>query len=660
MHSLQTKILLLISIIFIATTASIIFLTQTDVKNAILNSEHKNIENIKQIILLSVEGKYKNLLLDKVAFIKRRKKQLQGESALLMKSMDLLYQVSPNAHEALAKKNVLDWLSTLEISSEIFLADASHDIFFHSAGILDGKNLTSVKDIKSKPVSQSINTPDSLFHKFAVFSCQNEKNKKIAYLIRIPHWEWTLGITNDISEIEAETREKINDIIEVLEENFKQIRIAQTGTIFLFNHAGDLLIPPADTYLSTVTTNITQSFMAHADQDAPTTFFMGKKNINAYTSHIKALDWYITALVPVEEIRQPAGQLAARLSTVIAIIFLVGFFVLSLAVKRFSNPLKLLTQKIKHIPHENLTAPEFTLNLKKDFYTGRKDEVGALASSFLYMFQELQTSITQLIDTTTAKERIESELNVARDIQLGILPKVFPPYPEKKEFDLHAYLEPAREVGGDLFDFFMMDDEHLCISIGDVSDKGVPAALFMVITKTLIKTYAETTDSTSIIITKINELLSKDNPNCMFVTLLVGILNIKTGLLRYSNAGHNPPIIKSGNNTFFQKGLSGPMAGAMEGMAFKELAVTLKPGDTLFFYTDGVTEAMNSNKALYSDAKLLELIDNTNDLDAKAIIERVNHDLKNFSKEAPQSDDITMLSLIFKGTKPGDPPQLQN
>ena len=653
-HSLQTKILLLISVIFIATTASIIFLTQTDVKNAILNTEHKNLENIKKIILLNVEGKYKNLLLDKLAFIKRRKTQLQSESALLMKSLDLLYQLNPDTDETLAKKNVLDWLSTLEISSEIFLADASHDIFFHSNGILDGKNITRIKDIKSKPVSQSINTKNSFLNKFAVFSCENQKTKKIAYLTHLPHWKWTLGITNDISEIEAENREKINDIIKVLRENFKQIKIAETGTIFLFNHSGDLLVPPSGTYLSALTTDVIQTLMGHTDQDTPATFSMGEKNINAYTSRIKALDWYITALVPVEEIRQPANQLAARLSTVIAVIFLLGFFVLSLAVKRFSNPLKLLTQKIKHIPHGDLTAPEFTLNLKKEFYTGRKDEVGALASSFLYMFQELQTSITQLISTTTAKERIESELNVARDIQLGILPKIFPPYPEKKEFDLHAYLEPAREVGGDLFDFFMMDEDHLCISIGDVSDKGVPAALFMVITKTLIKTYAETTDSTSTIITKINDLLSKDNPNCMFVTLLVGILNIKTGVLRYSNAGHNPPIIKSGNHTFFQKGLSGPMAGAMEGMAFKELSVTLKPGDILFFYTDGVTEAMNADQELYSDKKLLELIDTSNHLDAKAIIERVNHDLTNFSKEAPQSDDITMLSLIFKGTKPGD------
>jgi len=648
-HSLQTKILLLISLIFIATTASIIFFTQTDVKSAILKTEHKNLENIKKIILLNVEGKYKNLLLDKLAFIKRRKNQLQSDSALLMQSLDLLYQLHPNANEALAKKNVLDWLITLKISSEIFLADASHDIFFHSSDILNGKNLTAIKDIKSKPVSQSINTADSLFHKFAVFSCENENTKKIAYLTPLPHWGWTLGITNDISEIEAETRKKTAEILKVLKENFKQIKIAETGTIFLFNHAGTMLIHPSDKYASALTADVIQALLQRHDQDIPLNIILNEKDINGYTSHIKALDWYIAALVPVEEIRQPAAELAARLSVIMGLIFLTGFFVLSLAVRRFSNPLKLLTQKIKQIPHEDLTAPEFALNLKKEFYTGRKDEVGALATSFLYMFQELQTSITQLIATTTAKERIESELNVARDIQLGILPKIFPPYPEKTEFDLHAYMEPAREVGGDLYDFFLMDEDHLCISIGDVSDKGVPAALFMAITKTLIKTYAETTDSTSKIITKINDILSKDNPNCMFVTLLVGILNIKTGVLMYSNAGHNPPIIKSENHTFFQKGLSGPMAGAMEGMAFKELSVTLKPGDMLFFYTDGVTEAMNAAQELYSDEKLLELLNTASSLDAKEIIERVNHDLKDFSKEAPQSDDITMLCLNFKG-----------
>lgn len=649
-HSLQTKILLLISVIFIVTTTSIIFFTQKDVKNAILNTEHKNLGNIKKIILLNVEGKYKNLLLDKLEFIKRRKTQLKSESALLLQALELFYQVSPDGDEKVEKKRVLEWLSTLKISSQIFLADASNDIFFHSNTILNGKNLTQIKDVKSKPISKRINTADTLVHKYAVFSCENANTKKIAYLTQLPHWGWTLGITNDISEIEAETRKKTDEILKVLKENFKQIKIAETGTIFLFNHEGTILIPPSDAYMSALSADVIQALRQQHDQDHPLNMVLNSKSINGYTSYIKAMDWYISALVPVEEIRQPASQLAARLSAIIGIIFLAGFFVLSLAVRRFSNPLRLLTQKIKHIPYEDLTSPSFTLNLKKDLYTGRKDEVGALASSFLYMFQELQTNIKQLVATTAAKERIESELSVARDIQLGILPKIFPPYPEKTEFDLHAYLEPAREVGGDLYDFFLIDEDHLCISIGDVSDKGVPAALFMAITKTLIKTYAETTSSTAKIITKINDILSQDNPNCMFVTLLIGILNIKTGELKYANAGHNPPIIKSKNHTFFQKGLSGPVAGAMEGLIYKELSVTLKKDDILFFYTDGVTEAMNSKQALYSDEKLLNLLETSKETHAREIIETVNHDLALFIKDAPQSDDITMLCLIFKGT----------
>ncbi len=651
-HSLQTKILLLISVIFIVTTTSIIFFTQKDVKNAILNTENKNLGNIKKIILLNVEGKYKNLLLDKLEFIKKRKSQLKSESALLLQALELFYQVNQDGNEEVAKKRLLEWLSTLKISSQIFLADASNDIFFHSDTILNGKNLTKIKDVKSKPISKRINTANALVHKYAVFSCENENTKKIAYLTQLPHWGWTLGITNDISEIEAETRKKTDEILKVLKENFKQIKIAETGTIFLFNHEGTILIPPSDAYMSALPVDVIQALRQQHDQDRPLNMVLNKKSINGYTSYIKAMDWYISALVPVEEIRQPASQLAARLSAIIGIIFLAGFFILSLAVKRFSNPLRLLTQKIKHIPYEDLTSPSFTLNLKKDLYTSRKDEVGALASSFLYMFQELQTNIKQLVATTAAKERIEGELSVARDIQLGILPKIFPPYPEKTEFDLHAYLEPAREVGGDLYDFFLIDEEHLCISIGDVSDKGVPAALFMAITKTLIKTYAETTSSTAKIITKINDILSQDNPNCMFVTLLIGILNIKTGELKYANAGHNPPIIKSQNHTFFQKGLSGPVAGAMEGMIFKELSVTLKKGDILFFYTDGVTEAMNSKQELYSDEKLLHLLGGSSrPHHAKEIIETVNQDLALFIKDAPQSDDITMLCLIFKGTR---------
>ena len=649
-HSLQAKILILSSVIFIAITASIIFFTQKDVKNAVLTREQKNIENIKNIILLDVEGKYQNLLTAKLAFIKTRKNRLKNTSAILKHAIDELCRITNANNEKKTRKKVITWLNSLKISSGIFLADDSNKIFFDTNEDFKGKNLNDIKDVKDIPVSTSINNDNSFFDKFAVFSYKNSKDKKLAYLVRLSKWGWTLGITNDISGIEAETQTKINDIIRIMKENFQQIKIANTGTIFLFNHSGDILIPPSKEFLPAISENLIMDFIKSQKNKLFAGFILNGHDINVYTAHIKVLDWYISALVPVEEIKAPANRLAERLSLIIGGIFLLGFIILNIAVKRFSNPLRSLTQKLKDIPHKDLTSKEFTLDLKNDIYIKRKDEVGALAAAFVYMFRELQKNIKQLVATTVAKERIESELNVARDIQLGILPKIFPPYPDKKEFDLYAYLEPAREVGGDLYDFFLLDDDHLCISIGDVSGKGVPAALFMAITKTLINTYSETKKSISEIMTRINDVLSKENPNCMFVTLLIGILNIKTGELKYANAGHNPPLIKSGDRTFYQKGLSGPVAGAMEMIQFKELSLNLKKGDLLFFYTDGVTEAMNSQEELYSTERLENLVASFSGTQPEEIIEMVKNDIAVFSGEEPQYDDITMLSLIFHGS----------
>ncbi|SLM32858.1 putative Protein serine/threonine phosphatase [Desulfamplus magnetovallimortis] len=646
-HSLQSKILILIGVIFVATTGSIIFITQKDVKNAVLNTEQKNIENIKNIIHINVEGKYKTLLLDKVVLIKLLKNQIKNENVILKNAINEICRLSDN--ETDAREQMASWLKTISISSDFFISDKNCKIFFHSKDILKGQSLEEIKDVKSKPVSSSINNTNLPFDKFAVFSCMSIDNKKLAYITTLSRWGWSIGVTNDISRIETETQNKIDEIIKVLKENFDQIKIADTGTIFLFDNLRKILIPPAEKYTPEISNDLLETLMESKNSDSPSKILLNQTEINAYTSHIKALDWYITALVPVEEIKSPANKLAAGLSQIIGGIFLIGLFVLIIAVRRFSGPLKSLTMKIKDIPSQDLTSPELTLSLKQDFFTKRKDEVGALANSFIYMFQELQKNIKQLIATTAAKERIESELNVARDIQLGILPKIFPPYPEKDAFTLHAYLEPAREVGGDLYDFFLLDEDHLCVSIGDVSDKGVPAALFMVITKTLIKTYSDSTRSASDIVTKINEVLSKDNPNCMFVTLLIGILNIRTGEMRYINAGHNPPLIKSGNETFYQKGLSGPIAGAMEGIEYKELSLTLKKGDMLLFYTDGVTEAMNSEKKLFSDDRLKKLIESSDTVIPKDIIASVNRDLKNFTAGTAQSDDITMLALVFKG-----------
>jgi sigma-B regulation protein RsbU (phosphoserine phosphatase) len=254
-----------------------------------------------------------------------------------------------------------------------------------------------------------------------------------------------------------------------------------------------------------------------------------------------------------------------------------------------------------------------------------------------------------------AKARMQEELNVGRDIQRSMLPSVFPAFPDRKELELYAVLEPALEVGGDLYDFFMVDDHRLCFAIGDVSGNGVPAALFMAMTKVMVKTRALSDPSPASIVTHVNDALSADNDSCMFVTLYLGILNLRDGTLLTTNAGHFPPLLKRRNERFeWLRAQDGPMVGPMPGIAFKESTIQLNPGDELFFYTDGVTEANNVRRELFGNDRLKSVLDQSRAVSVVDRIGEVMNAVKIFAGDAPQADDITILGLRYHGVAPSD------
>jgi sigma-B regulation protein RsbU (phosphoserine phosphatase) len=281
-----------------------------------------------------------------------------------------------------------------------------------------------------------------------------------------------------------------------------------------------------------------------------------------------------------------------------------------------------------------------------------KDELGILGETFDHMISRLTESLT-LVET--AKARMEEELNVGRDIQMSLLPHSFPAFPDRTEFDLFAVLEPTRETGGDLYDFFMVDAQRLCFAIGDVSGTGVSAALFMAMTKIVLKTLASYDPSPASIVTRVNDALSADNDNCMFVTLYLGILNLHDGTLLTTNAGHFPPLLKRRGRQFeWLKAQDGPLVGPMPGITFKERKTQLAPGDELFFYTDGVTEADNVRHELFGSDRLKTVLDQSTSGSVADRIRDVMQAVKTFAGDAPQADDITMLALRYNGVAPSD------
>lgn len=243
---------------------------------------------------------------------------------------------------------------------------------------------------------------------------------------------------------------------------------------------------------------------------------------------------------------------------------------------------------------------------------------------------------------------IQYDLDTARNIQSAILPKTFPPFPDRKEFEIYAAMEPAKEVGGDLYDFFLLDNERVGFVIGDVSGKGVPAAIFMAVSRTLIRATALKGISPDECLTYVNNLLCLESVSSMFVTVFYGILNFKTGELNYANGGHNPPYILSKLGELKTIELTGGLAlGVMEGFPFKNNVIQLNPGDTVFTFTDGVTEAMDPEFELYSEEKLESFLKEKSTLSTTDLVKESFIDVHKYAKEAVQSDDITVLAIRF-------------
>lgn len=333
-------------------------------------------------------------------------------------------------------------------------------------------------------------------------------------------------------------------------------------------------------------------------------------------------------------------------SIIVVLIILSVFLLIYYSNKIIINPLNILTDKV------NLFVEGDKLGIfEREIHTG--DELELLSEAFYNMSIDLQTFIKNLKETTEAKQKIESELHVARSIQASMLPRIFPPFPDRKDIELFASMEPAKEVGGDLYDFFLIDNHKLCFVVGDVSGKGVPASLFMVITKTLIKNEALRGISCEEIFFNVNKTLSEQNDECLFVTVFIGILDLDTGLMEFSNAGHNPPLINRNEEeafTYLELPKGFVLAG-MPGMKYKKAQVLLNNGDTIFIYTDGVTEAMNSEGVLYSEKRLEKTLTELSfdKRNAKDLITEIRKDIGEHVKDAEQSDDITMLVIKFKG-----------
>ncbi len=384
-------------------------------------------------------------------------------------------------------------------------------------------------------------------------------------------------------------------------------------------------------------------------------------------------DWTIVFLIPRDRMLEPSENLKGLLNDSmssankdeheiiggaallwilsLAVVALVTVLIVIRMARRISSPIIELSNSVERVGTGDL---EYKCDINSE------DEIGKLSKSFETMTVSLKEYIDNYTKVTAEKERIGAELNVATRIQADMLPSIFPAFPERHEFDIYATMNPAKEVGGDFYDFFLIDENHLALVMADVSGKGVPAALFMVIAKTLIKNRAQMSKndegqySTAQILSYVNEQLCEGNEEDMFVTVWLGILDIRTGQGIESNAGHEHPAIRrAGGDYELIKTRHSVAVATMDGVKFRENTFELHPGDSLFVYTDGVAEATNSEDELFGTDRMIDALNEKKDCDQKDILFNMKTRIDEFVGDAPQFDDITMLGFAYFGPKDG-------
>ena len=441
----------------------------------------------------------------------------------------------------------------------------------------------------------------------------------------------------------------------VMNEHGEVVFSSQTKGVLAVGDADDL----RDTYLARVAER-----MANGEQDVVPIRLNGDKYYLAFAP-MQMTSWSFGMVVSENEVlRATAGtgsyflQQVANLqkkmrqeysyvnniAIAVPVLLLIILVLMSTNLsRRFVKPIHELSNGVREIASGNLDK-------KLDIHTG--DEIEHLAICFNEMTDELKAQMANLKKVTAEKERIATELDVATEIQSGMLPKDFP---NREDFELLATMKPAKEVGGDFYDFYFLDETHLAITVADVSGKGIPAALFMVIAKTVLNNFATSfykQNGLAPVVAAANEQLCANNEAMMFVTAFVGVLDLETGEFTYVNAGHNPPVLyhAATNHCDFLDVKKNFVLGPMDGIPFIEQKINLERGDLLFLYTDGVTEALNVKEEEYLPDRLIAFMNSTDcTAGLDSLLRNVRGDLAKHVGEAEQSDDITMFALRFNG-----------
>ncbi len=707
--SYKIKLLLLVLVIIAATAGPLVYFTLSEFTSAMTDVEVRSARNVLDLVQLDIQNEYQGIKFYEEKELESRKEGLKDHLKVLFGSFDKYGQMTEKGEISLdqAKEAALSSVNSMRYGNDdyFYVLNMNLVALGHPDPKLMGRDMSEYRDKMGVYIFHEMRnvvteSPDNegfyLFHWTRLKNVpgmpsnrdpgagegiqnspgelgkpqeadQTEDVRKVAFVKLYPEWNWIVGTGVYIDDIDKDVESKRQAVISNLNRTMEKIRIAKTGCVFIVNSKKEFVVCPSamasdlpkfandrpgakllDEIISSPASQVRLIRYMWDKKGYEEQFRFAKE---AYAYYFEPLDWYVVATVLVDEIQEPAKRLAGNQMIVAGVVLVLGMGLAFVLVGRISRPLIGLAASVGEFVRCNFVLSQEMDSDLREINEASRDEVASLAGAFLGMIHALQKYIVDLRDTTAVKERMESELNVAYNIQMSFLPKLFPAFPERDEFDLYATIAPAKEVGGDLYDFFLIDEDHLFFCIGDVSGKGVPAALFMAVTKTIIGAQKGLLDP-SRILHKVNSDLCESNESLLFVTMFCGMLDFRTGELLFSNAGHNPPLLlrRSGGAAWLTLP-KGMVLGVMPDAVFKTSSIQLLPEDMLITYTDGVTEAFNADQDLYSEERLIGEVSSCAGKTPAQAIQCILASVESFAAGFPQSDDITLLGLEYRGPK---------
>jgi sigma-B regulation protein RsbU (phosphoserine phosphatase) len=661
-RSLRSKIFLLVVAILLVVAAFIMPTSRRDVTRTVSASEQHSVSNIMDLVQRDIEARWSALLDDKVSTVRNgRRALLQTGStvaSVLASYADMAERgvVSTGAAKGMARA----WINHLPFDEGryAFVYDANGQVLASgNSGMID-RDLSGVTDFKGRPLARALYDESHDFgYGFAIYRWPVRDGAadeaRYAYFGYFRPWDWVIAISDSVQDVTDQVDSRREQMKAALRDTLSRLTLARSGFLFITADDDELVVPPPARAAGMLDARDTGSGKPLREilRGITTTsvpkvlsFDAGEGPWHIEAVRFKPLGWTVAAVVPESDFAAPARALLNRQAMIFGGTLLLALLCAWPVSAHIVRPLRKLTRYARELPGQDLTGPSTVPGHIADLPRLYRDEVGRLAASFLFMDKRLRENVTRLMQETTARERFESELNIARDIQLGLLPLPLEPAVLERA-DLHAVMQPAKQVGGDLYDYFLLPNGKLCLAIGDVSDKGVPAALFMAVTRTLIRATAEDEIDPAAIMARVNNSLAENNPNLMFVTLLLGVLDLDTGELQWANAGHPPPLVIGPDGAVRTLGgRSGPACGVQENLAYRGLSAWLDYGETLIGYTDGVTDAANARGDHYGLDRMVHTLARPG-ARAAQLTERLLEDIHAYAKDVEQSDDITLIVI---------------